>query len=277
MVIAVRSVYVTAAMATKTGFDKFLDSKLRDSSFRHEYEVARAEIASTDAVIRALEGAMGLIRSRRQVHYATNAPAKIAERPSPFVDASHTQETRMNRFLPVFPIFVLYGCTINSSVDRRLSEVPAGQGLVVFSSGSEKTSIRSGTALDLRAAGSRSPYRGGLAINIDFAGEPSDFQDEHGNVRMVALEPGNYCLYPFGRGAFFYQYGSRPPEFAFRVRAGTVSYLGSIFLANGSLSVRDRRDRDLSLVRARNPGLNDVAVEQQLVRGEPECMAGVGR
>jgi hypothetical protein len=63
--------------------------------------------------------------------------------------------TRMNRFLPVFPILVLCGCRISSSVDRRLSEVPAGQGLVIFSTGSEKTSIF-GTALDLRAAGSRS-------------------------------------------------------------------------------------------------------------------------
>lgn len=44
-------------MATKTGFDKFLDQKLRDSAFREEFEVARAEIAATDALIRALEGA----------------------------------------------------------------------------------------------------------------------------------------------------------------------------------------------------------------------------
>ncbi len=44
-------------MATKTGFDKFLDEKLRDPAFREEYEVARAGIAATDALIRALEGA----------------------------------------------------------------------------------------------------------------------------------------------------------------------------------------------------------------------------
>ena len=44
-------------MAPKTGFDKFLDEKLRDSAFRNEYEVARAEIAATDALIRALDGA----------------------------------------------------------------------------------------------------------------------------------------------------------------------------------------------------------------------------
>ena len=44
-------------MATKTGFDKFLDPKLRDPAFRGEFEVARAEIAATDALIRALEGA----------------------------------------------------------------------------------------------------------------------------------------------------------------------------------------------------------------------------
>jgi DNA-binding phage protein len=44
-------------MASKTGFDKFLDEKLREPAFREEYDVARAEIAGTDALIRALEGA----------------------------------------------------------------------------------------------------------------------------------------------------------------------------------------------------------------------------
>jgi DNA-binding phage protein len=44
-------------MASKTGFDKFLDEKLRGPAFREEFEVARAEIAATDALIRALEGA----------------------------------------------------------------------------------------------------------------------------------------------------------------------------------------------------------------------------
>lgn len=41
----------------KTGFDKFVDQKLKDPAFRAEYEKARAEIAATDAVIRALESA----------------------------------------------------------------------------------------------------------------------------------------------------------------------------------------------------------------------------
>jgi hypothetical protein len=186
------------------------------------------------------------------------------------------KQTRMKRFLPALPILVLCGCPtpIPSSVSRGLSEVPAGQGLVVFSTGAEKTSIVWGTGLDLRAAGSRSRYEGGAAVQFDFWREPSDFQDEHGNVRMLALEPGDYCLYPFVTTKVLGVYESLPPEFAFRVRAGMVSYLGSIFLANGSLSVRDRRDRDLALVRAKNPGLNDIAVEQQLVRGGPECVAG---
>ncbi len=179
----------------------------------------------------------------------------------------------MKRLLRVVPIVALCACRVSASVDRQLSEVPAGQGLAVFSTGSQETSFLSPTALDLRAAGSGSPYRGGLAINLDFSRDPADFQDEHGQVRMVALEPGDYCLYPVVRGAVFHEYKSEPPEFAFRVRAGTVSYLGSIFLAGGSLSVRDRRDRDLALVRAQNPGLRDVDVQQQLVRGAPECSA----
>ena len=44
-------------MPSKTGFDRFLDEKLRDPAFRGEFEVARAEIAATDSLIRALEGA----------------------------------------------------------------------------------------------------------------------------------------------------------------------------------------------------------------------------
>jgi DNA-binding phage protein len=44
-------------MTTKTGFDRFLDEKLRDPSFRKDYEAARAEIDATDTLIRALEGA----------------------------------------------------------------------------------------------------------------------------------------------------------------------------------------------------------------------------
>jgi hypothetical protein len=183
------------------------------------------------------------------------------------------RQLRTNRLLPAVPILVLCGCAtpIPSSVDRGLSEVPAGQGLVVFSTGAEKTSIVWGTNLDLRAAGSRSRYEGGVVVPFDFWRESSDFQDEHGNVRMLALPPGDYCLYPFVRTKMFGNYESLPPEFAFRVRAGVVSYLGSIFLANGSLSVRDRSDRDLAVVRARNPGLNAV-VEPQLVRGAPECV-----
>jgi DNA-binding phage protein len=53
-------------MAAKTGFDKFLEEKLRDPAFREEFEVARAEIAATDSLIRALEG----VRARRGVSKA---------------------------------------------------------------------------------------------------------------------------------------------------------------------------------------------------------------
>jgi DNA-binding phage protein len=49
--------YMLRIMASKTGFDKFLEQKLRDSAFREDFEVARAEIAATDALVRALESA----------------------------------------------------------------------------------------------------------------------------------------------------------------------------------------------------------------------------
>lgn len=41
----------------KTGFDRILEEKLRDAVFREQFDVARAEIAATDALIRALERA----------------------------------------------------------------------------------------------------------------------------------------------------------------------------------------------------------------------------
>ena len=44
-------------MTSKTGFDRFLDEKLLDPSFRRDHEAARAEIDATDTLIRALESA----------------------------------------------------------------------------------------------------------------------------------------------------------------------------------------------------------------------------
>ena len=44
-------------MPAKTGFDRFLDEKLSDPAFRHEFDVARGEIAATDSLIRALDDA----------------------------------------------------------------------------------------------------------------------------------------------------------------------------------------------------------------------------
>lgn len=44
-------------MPARTGFDRLLDEKLSDPALRDEFDSARAEIAATDSLIRALEGA----------------------------------------------------------------------------------------------------------------------------------------------------------------------------------------------------------------------------
>jgi DNA-binding phage protein len=44
-------------MGSKTGFDRYLDKRMKDPGFASEYEKARAEIDATDVLIRALEAA----------------------------------------------------------------------------------------------------------------------------------------------------------------------------------------------------------------------------
>ncbi len=45
------------AARRKTGFDRYVDTRMKDSRFAAEYRNARAEIDATDALIRALEQA----------------------------------------------------------------------------------------------------------------------------------------------------------------------------------------------------------------------------
>jgi DNA-binding phage protein len=91
-------------MPNKTGFDRFLDDKLRDPAFRGEFEVAHAEIATTDSLIRALEGA----RASRGI-----SKAEVARRISakPEIIRRLLTDTRGNPTVTtVFKVAAALGC-----------------------------------------------------------------------------------------------------------------------------------------------------------------------
>ena len=161
----------------------------------------------------------------------------------------------MRRAHAVAAMALLAACAINTAVERDLSTVPPAKGIVVFSTGSDDTSTLFATALRLGNATTSAPAEtSSTDIVIDGSMVSSDFPDENGNVRMLDLEPGAYCFRAVPTNP--YTHVTHAPDFAFRVEEGKISYVGNLYLTRARrFEVRDRKDRDLKVLFAANPGL----------------------
>ena len=78
----------------KTGFDRYFEQRMKDRKFANEYAGARAEVDTTDTLIRALEAA----RERSGVTKADlarriNAKPEIVRRLLTLTDGNPTMET----------------------------------------------------------------------------------------------------------------------------------------------------------------------------------------
>ncbi len=166
---------------------------------------------------------------------------------------------------------LLAGCAIHTAVERDLSAVPPAKGIVVFSTGSDDTSTVFATALRLGNATSSAPLEtASTDIVIDGSMVSSDFPDENGNVRMLDLAPGAYCFRAMPSDP--YTHVTRAPDFAFRVEEGKISYVGNFYLTRAhGFEVRDRKERDLEVFFAANPGLQGYAVTTALVTVVKNC------
>jgi DNA-binding phage protein len=134
-------------MPAKTGFDKILDEKLRGPAFRKEFEVARAEIADTDSLIRALEGA----RASRGISKAELA-RRIAAKPE-IVRRLLTDASGNPTVHTVFKVAAALDCHLELVPNSGRRATPAGEVARRVRGPTEAPSAARATGTRPRAAG----------------------------------------------------------------------------------------------------------------------------
>lgn len=163
---------------------------------------------------------------------------------------------------------VLCGCTsTGSKVAENTTVIPADRGIVLFSTGADKTNRSFSTGLNLVQAETRKRYDR-VIINIDYP-FTSNFASEHGHVRTLTLPEGDYFLVPnSGNPAFCL---TKYPTFRFTVKRGVITYIGSFQLSSNHLVQSNlNQQRDVQYFRKKNPGLasQDIFFQNLIVSAE---------
>lgn len=168
----------------------------------------------------------------------------------------------------VFSIVLLCGCATTSGSNADLSEIPKGRGIVLFSTGADKTNGTQSTGLSLVQAQTRKMYDK-IVINIDSPFFTSNFPNEHAHVRSLILPEGDYFLIlKSGNPAFcliIY------PTYFFSVKEGNITYIGSFQLSSNQLTLtQSNRARDIEYFQQKNQKLmtKDIASQIPIVSSE---------
>jgi hypothetical protein len=177
---------------------------------------------------------------------------------------------RIAILLPVLLLAV--GCArVKTNLHQPVGALPADKGVVVFSTGANEGSYTSVVALRLESVsrtGETSDGETDIMVNRGY--DTSDFKDEHGQVRLAVLDEGSYCLYPRHTNPYVRLTGTLP-HYAFRVKKGTVTYVGSIFMNGTAFSVRDRQKRDMDAALAAHPELASLPATVTPAARHAEC------
>ncbi|MDX5994847.1 hypothetical protein [Ectopseudomonas alcaliphila] len=132
----------------------------------------------------------------------------------------------------LIPLFLASCTTTGQGVDENLLQVPTGKGLVLFSTGAERPSSLHSTYLTLVEGNSRKSYDKVIIIlNNPFTA--SHFKDSHGQVRTLALPPGEYFLVPSSVNPYFIMITA--PVYRFMVTEKEVTYIGNFHLGDNQL------------------------------------------
>lgn len=159
-----------------------------------------------------------------------------------------------------FLFLVLVACASQGGAYvRDMESIPKEKGIVILSTGAEKTNLSSSTRLILVNGESHKKYDSVL-INFDYP-FPSDFEGEHGNLRSLALPEGWYYLYP----EVVATRTERAPLYRFRVKRGEIEYIGNLSLRYRQSgreihfsSAQRLRDIDLFLSKNRMISRNEI-------------------
>jgi len=134
-----------------------------------------------------------------------------------------------------------------------------------MSTGAAHSCNRMATHLNVAPVGS--PYSENVVayLEVDNFVVKSDFGDHQGNINVLRLPPGEYEIYP----SWMVAYPIKVTYERFSVHSGDTIYLGEYFLdvactESPHAIFRDQSNRDLSLVKQRNPAFANVAFETRI-------------
>ena len=177
----------------------------------------------------------------------------------------------MNARIILATLLLATGCvSVKTSLTQPLPALPPGKGVVVFSTGANESSRMNVVLLRLEKATKAGNSTSSTDINVNNGYDRSDFKDEHGQVRFAVLDPGAYCFYPTLANPYLTFKGTIP-NVAFRVKEGTATYIGSIYMDGLVFSVRNREQRDVEKALAARAELKKLPRATALGQIVKEC------
>lgn len=167
---------------------------------------------------------------------------------------------------------VLAGCaafTNFNAPEKAKATPPAGSGIIILSTGAKERCFTAATELMIMSVSARSALDIAAGAMVDNYSVKSDFSDHQGNVHVIALPAGEYLLYPNVLNPMLVS--TQTPKAEFEVKAGETAYIGEFYMTKACswsniMDFRDEFDRDMTMVRARNPAFADVKVEKRIAR-----------
>jgi hypothetical protein len=163
----------------------------------------------------------------------------------------------------------LLGCATAGGMVENVQSIPQGKGLVLFSTGAYQTNLSQSTTLKLVEGASRKRYDK-VMINIDYP-FASNFPNEHGHVRALALPAGDYYLLPDSGNPYVVM--KKGAVYKFKVINGHITYIGNFYLSGNLLSwsfSESKYKRDVNYFLLKNPNLSGGRIESQRVEIAPE-------
>lgn len=149
------------------------------------------------------------------------------------------------------------------------SQSDSDMAVIILSVGAADKCISFVTRLKLLPA--ESPYSGrNLAyLPVDSYVVKSEYTDHHGYLHVLRLKPGSYYFTPHINNPALGI--TRAFRADFTVSRGEVVYLGNYYLhqacgysSSGSFS--DQSERDLALLRSKNPTLSQASIQKRILR-----------
>jgi hypothetical protein len=180
-------------------------------------------------------------------------------------------------------LLILGGCgtltnqyPAGSMAERRL---PGGAGRIILSTGAPAKCQSMATYLKLLPEPGTLPDKQVALVSIDSSALKSDYADHQGNLHVIPVPQGRYYFVPWVNSLVVRTV--LQPKATFSVTAGETVYLGEYFMPSACAletlyEIHDQMDRDMALLKAKDPQFDTSRVVKRLMMlegGVPACDA----